>query len=59
MSDGDQVFCIKLVEAVEKHPCLFNYRLPEYSNKIAQEKAWEVVAKEVDTSGKYIAYITL
>ena len=54
MSDRDQVFCIKLVEAVEKHPCLFNYSLPEYSNKIAQEKAWEVVAKEVDTSGKYI-----
>ena len=46
---SDQEFCIKLVEAVEKSSCLFNYKLPDYSNKHVMDKAWENVAKKLIT----------
>lgn len=45
MSEADQDFCVKLVEAVEKHACLYNHGLAEYSNKVVVEKAWEDVGK--------------
>lgn len=54
MSDRDQAFCSKLVEAVNKHPCLYNYSLPDYSNKILVEEVWAVVVREVYTSCKSI-----
>ncbi|XP_044756979.1 uncharacterized protein LOC123315378 [Coccinella septempunctata] len=50
MSDYDQLFCIKLAKAVKKHPCLYNYNLPNYSSKAALDAAWVVVAKEVGTT---------
>ena len=52
---SDLEFCIKLVEAVEKYSRLFNYQLPDYSNKHVTDKAWENVAKEVNNEdGKLI-----
>lgn len=42
----------KLVDAVEKYTCLYNYKLPEYSRKDVTEKAWAAVAKEVNDTGK-------
>ncbi|XP_031327884.1 uncharacterized protein LOC116171864 isoform X2 [Photinus pyralis] len=46
-------FNLKLVEAVENFPCLYNYKLAEYARKDITEKAWTEVAKEVnDTVSK-------
>lgn len=33
MSKKECVLTINLVEAVEKYPCLYNYKLPEYARK--------------------------
>lgn len=48
----DAVFNIKFVQAVEKHPCLYNNTLAEYSRKDISDNAWKVVAEEVDETGK-------
>jgi hypothetical protein len=37
---SEQDFCIKLVQAVEKYPCLYNYKLSDYSRKDVVDKAW-------------------
>lgn len=47
----EETLNLKLVEQVEKHPCLFNHKLAAYSNKIETEKAWEKVAKEMEIEG--------
>jgi len=44
----DPVFNTLLVEAVEKHPCLYNY---EYSKRESTQLAWESIAKEVNDTG--------
>jgi hypothetical protein len=43
-----QDFCIKLVQAVEKYPCLHNYKLSDYSRKDIVDKAWVEIGKEVN-----------
>ncbi|XP_023222828.1 uncharacterized protein LOC111624252 [Centruroides sculpturatus] len=40
-------FNTKLVQAVKKYPCLYNYKLPEYSRKDITDVAWSKVAEEV------------
>ena len=52
MPKEDTVFNVKLVEAIEKHPCLYNYNLKEYSNRDKVNAAWEKVAQEVESPGK-------
>ena len=49
---SEQDFCIKLVQAVEKYPCLYNYKLSDYSRKDVVDKAWVEVGKEVN-EGKF------
>lgn len=49
----DQVFNTKLVEAVEKHPCLYNYNLKEYSNRNKVQAAWETIAQEMESTGEF------
>lgn len=49
---NDQVFNIKFVSEVEKHPILYNYKLKDYFKKDLTEKAWVEVAKKVDLSSK-------
>jgi len=51
MSKKECVLTINLVEAVEKYPCLYNYKLPEYARKDLTEKAWSKVAEEVKETG--------
>ena len=54
---GDQKLNIKLVGEVEKHPVLYNFRLPGYSKKNETEKAWNEVAKAVNMTGvKYFIF---
>ncbi len=48
-----QEFNINFVEQVEKHPALYNFMLPEYSNRNAIDKAWHEVSMKVNCSGKY------
>lgn len=50
MADCDQVIFTNLVKSIEQYPCLYNFNLPEYSNKVAVEKAWKIVAKETGMS---------
>lgn len=48
------ILTISLVEAVEKYPCLYNYKIPEYARKDITEKAWSKVAEEVKETGNNI-----
>ncbi|KAK9692886.1 Alcohol dehydrogenase transcription factor Myb/SANT-like [Popillia japonica] len=45
-----EVFNIKFVGEIEKHPELYDYTLREYSRKDCTEKAWNQVAKKVKLS---------
>ncbi|XP_072399864.1 uncharacterized protein [Diabrotica undecimpunctata] len=47
----EQSFSIKLVQEVEKHPCLYNYTLNEYSRKDITEKAWNDIGRELNLTG--------
>ena len=52
MPKEDAHFNGNLVEAVEKHPCLYNYHLKDYSNREKVNTAWANVAQEMESSGK-------
>lgn len=43
---------LKLVGEIEKHECLYNYKLAEYSRKDLTEKAWGEIAAKTELSGK-------
>jgi hypothetical protein len=47
---------IMFVKTVEKYPCLYNYKLPEYSRRDMTEKAWMNVAREMNYTGNYYYY---
>lgn len=51
MSKGDRDFNTRLVEAVEGHPCLYDYKHKDYSNRDKVLLAWENVAKDVEQTG--------
>ncbi|KAG8292252.1 hypothetical protein J6590_044742 [Homalodisca vitripennis] len=42
----------KLTEAVENHPCLYDFHLKEYSNRDKVQGAWQSVAQELNSSAK-------
>ncbi|XP_073961271.1 uncharacterized protein [Choristoneura fumiferana] len=48
---AEQIFNLKLVAEIGKHPCLYNYNLPQYSRKDITEKAWHDIGKAVNLSG--------
>ncbi|XP_028136200.2 uncharacterized protein LOC114330948 [Diabrotica virgifera virgifera] len=48
---ADQALNIKLVQEVEKHPCLYNYTLNEYSRKDITENAWNDIGRELNLTG--------
>jgi hypothetical protein len=56
MSKKECVLTINLVKAVEKYPCLYNYKLSEYARKDLTEKAWSKVAEEVRSSIKRLKF---
>uniref|UniRef100_A0A023F6Q1 Putative alcohol dehydrogenase transcription factor myb/sant-like protein n=1 Tax=Triatoma infestans TaxID=30076 RepID=A0A023F6Q1_TRIIF len=47
---NEQVFNLKFVQEVEKHPVLYNCTLPGYSRKDLTEKAWKEVGEAVNLS---------
>jgi hypothetical protein len=53
-----EVFNLKFVGEVEKHPPLYNYIIPDYCRKDLVDKAWQAVSMEVKLPGKYfILYV--
>nr|CAD7460045.1 unnamed protein product [Timema tahoe] len=46
---------IKFVQEVEKYPCVYNYKLPEYSRKDITAHAWQKIAKEMKDTGPPLA----
>ncbi|KAJ8942854.1 hypothetical protein NQ314_009916 [Rhamnusium bicolor] len=50
---------IKLVGEIEKHECLYNYKLAEYSRKDVTEKAWREVATKTNLSGKEYMFLLI
>ncbi|RVE40767.1 hypothetical protein evm_014583, partial [Chilo suppressalis] len=42
---NDQALNIKFVQKVEEYPCLYNYKLTDYSRKDVTERAWSEVGK--------------
>ncbi|XP_049881918.1 uncharacterized protein LOC126377906 [Pectinophora gossypiella] len=38
---------VTFVKEVEKHPCIYNQTLPEYSNRTETKRAWEEIAKNL------------
>lgn len=52
MSKGGLDFNTKLVEAVQGHERLYDYKHKDYSNREKVQLAWENVAKEVEQTGQ-------
>lgn len=52
MGKGGMPYNLKIIQAVEKHPCLYNYNLSEYSKREIVSAAWETVAKDVEDTGE-------
>lgn len=49
---NEQSLNVKFVQEVEKFPCLYNYKLTQYSRKDITEAAWNKIGKEMNMSGK-------
>lgn len=56
---NDQALNIKFVQKVEEYPCLYNYKLTDYSRKDVTERAWSEVGKVFKLTGKYLYLIIL
>lgn len=56
---NDQALNIKFVQKVEEYPCLYNYKLTDYSRKDVIERAWSEVGKVFNLTGKYLYLIIL
>lgn len=50
----DPIFNIKLAAEVKKYPCIYDFKLPDYSKRDVTESAWENVATVLNDEGKYI-----
>jgi len=48
-----------LVEAVEKYPCLYNFKIPEYARRDITDNTWSKVAEEVKETGNNICIVLL
>lgn len=47
MSSTDEIDSELLIMAVKKNPCIWNYKLKDYSNKTIKNRAWMAVCEEV------------
>lgn len=43
---------IKLVRLVKEHPCLYNFKLPEYSQREAIDDAWKEIGAQLNMDEK-------
>lgn len=50
---SEQESNILLVSVVEQYEELYNYNVEKYSNRQSQEKAWQVVADQVKSTGRF------
>lgn len=48
----DQEDGTRFVRLVKKHPCLYDYNLPEYSQRDAIDSAWKKIASEMHCDAK-------
>ncbi|XP_072947640.1 uncharacterized protein [Epargyreus clarus] len=48
---SEQMFNIAFVQEVERHPCLYNSKLQEYTRKDVTEKAWDKVGEKFNITG--------
>lgn len=48
---------VVLVQEIEKHPALYNFKLAEYSKKDITEKAWSEISSKISLSGTYFLLI--
>ncbi|XP_014286637.1 uncharacterized protein [Halyomorpha halys] len=46
----DQEYNIRFVKSVERHRCVYDFTLVDYSNRERQEKAWQEIANEMSSS---------
>ena len=53
---NEQKLNTKLVKEVEKHPVLYNFKLPGYSRKDETDFAWSEVGKAVNMTGVISLY---
>lgn len=51
MSKGERDFNSKLIEAIERYVCLYDYKNKDYRNRDKVDLAWENVSKEVGRTG--------
>ncbi|CAH2097678.1 unnamed protein product [Euphydryas editha] len=47
----EQQLNLKLVQEIEKHPCLYNNTLADYSRKDVTEKVWKKIGEKVNLTG--------
>jgi len=52
LSTGEQSSNIVLVQEVEKYPCLYNYKIKDYTRRDITDAAWEKIATAVHDTGK-------
>lgn len=43
---------VKLIKCIENHPVLYDTNHHEYAVRSEQDRAWKIIAKEVEESGK-------
>lgn len=49
----EPAFNARLVGTIEQYPCLYNYKMKEYSNRNTTDQAWTKVAQEMKETGNY------
>ncbi|CAK1585029.1 unnamed protein product [Parnassius mnemosyne] len=54
---AEQEINIKFVQEVEKHACLYNYKLPEYMRKNTIDRTWAEIGNKFQITGLFCLYI--
>lgn len=52
----DPIFNIRLAGEVKKYPCIYDFKLSDYSRRDVTESAWENVATALNDEGKNYEY---
>ena len=60
MASNDRALLVSFIDLVKKHPCLWNYKLKEYSKSDVTGLAWNYIAAELkETSKNYILFAAI
>jgi hypothetical protein len=49
--EGRSGFQHTVFSIIENHPCVYDYNTKEYFCRIAQDKTWENIGKEIGATG--------